>query len=82
MRAGIEHSAHRFHVLGIEMNLLYESNAIYTKDKLKAFEFEGQTNEDLVLYYVPNTYPGSRLLHAWLNRVVPHIQPGARNVFG
>ena len=40
LRAGIEHSAHEFHALGIETNLLYESSAIYTEDELKAFKFE------------------------------------------
>jgi hypothetical protein len=71
LRAGIEHSAHEFHALGIEMNQRYESTAIYTADEPKPFEFEGPAKEDPVLYYVPNTYPGSRLPHAWLNRSVP-----------
>ena len=39
--------------------------------KVRPFEFEGPAKEDSVLYYVPNTYPGSRLPHEWLNRAVP-----------
>ena len=71
LRAGIEHSAHEFHALGIEMNQRYESEAIYTADEPKAFAFKDLAKEDPVLYYVPNTHPGSRLPHAWLNRAVP-----------
>jgi len=39
--------------------------------KVRPFEFEGSAKEDSVLYYVSNTYPGSRLPHEWLNRAVP-----------
>jgi hypothetical protein len=71
LRAGIEHSAHEFHALGIEMNQRYESRAIYVHDEPRQFEFEVLAKVDPVLYYVPNTYPRSRLPHAWLNRAVP-----------
>ena len=53
------------------MNQRSESTAIYTADEPKPFEFEGLAKEDLVLYYFPSTYPGSRLPHAWLNQCVP-----------
>lgn len=71
LRVGIEHSVHEFHALGIEMNQRYGSTAIYAQDKLEPFQFEGLAREDSVLYYVPNTYPGSRLPYAWLNRATP-----------
>jgi hypothetical protein len=71
LRAAIEHSAHEFHAIGIEMNQHYESSAIYANDETEPFAFSGQAAEDPVLYYEPNTYPGSRLPHAWLNRSIP-----------
>ena len=72
LRAGIEHSAHEFHAIGIEMNQHYESSAVYTHDELEPFAFSGQAGEDPVLYYDPNTYPGSRLPHAWLSKAIPN----------
>lgn len=71
LRAGIEHSAHEFHAIGIEMNQHYESSAIYMHDEVEPFEFSGQAVEDSVLYYDANTYPGSRLPHAWLSKAIP-----------
>lgn len=71
LRAAIEHSAHEFHAIGIEMNQHYDSSAIYTKDELEPFAFVGLAADDPVLYHVPNTYPGSRLPHAWLNSAAP-----------
>ena len=70
-RAGIEHSAHEFHAIGIEMNQHYQSTAIYTEDEPGPFAFSGLAAKDPVLYYTPNTYPGSRLPHVWLNKAVP-----------
>ena len=71
LRSGIEHSAHEFHAIGIEMNQHYESSAIYVHDELEPFAFSGKAAEDPVLYYVPSTYPGSRLPHAWLSKSIP-----------
>ena len=71
-RDGIEYSAHEFHALGIEMNQQYASSeAIYTDDEDKPFEYTGKAAQDSVLYHIPNTYPGSRLPHAWLNTATP-----------
>ena len=64
LRAGIEHLAHEFHALGMEMNQRYGSTAISAQDELEPFQFEGLAREDSVLYYVPNTYPSSKLPHA------------------
>ncbi|KAH8695974.1 FAD binding domain-containing protein [Talaromyces proteolyticus] len=65
---GIAQSAHEFHGLGIEMGQHYASAAIYDSDESAPYVSEGK---DEVLDYVPNTYPGSRLPHAWLNKAIP-----------
>lgn len=70
-RDGIEYSAHEFHALGIEMNQHYESNAIYACDEEEPFQCAGKAAEDSVLYHTPNTYPGCRLPHVWLNAAKP-----------
>ncbi|RDW75999.1 hypothetical protein BP5796_06820 [Coleophoma crateriformis] len=75
LRKGIEHSAHEFHAIGIEMNQHYDSPAIFSSDELAPFEPQGLAAEDPVLYYTPNTFPGSRLPHAWLNKAVPNQSP-------
>lgn len=75
LRKGIEHSAHEFHAIGIEMNQHYESSAVYINDEQVPFEFGGLAAADPVLYYTPNTYPGSRLPHVWLNKAAPNQAP-------
>jgi hypothetical protein len=71
LRAGIEHSAHEFHAIGIEMNQHYKSEAVYVEDEAEPFTFSGLAAKDPVLYYNPTTYPGCRLPHAWLNKAIP-----------
>lgn len=64
----IAQSAHEFHGLGIEMGQHYTGTAIYDADENAPYVSQA---ENEVLDYVPNTYPGSRLPHAWLNKSVP-----------
>ncbi|GIZ39927.1 hypothetical protein CKM354_000328900 [Cercospora kikuchii] len=68
LRAAIDHTAHEFGGIGIEMNQLYQSDAIYTLDEK---EPPRPFPKDEVLQYGISTYPGSRLPHAWLNKRCP-----------
>ncbi|CAK7225755.1 hypothetical protein SBRCBS47491_005997 [Sporothrix bragantina] len=71
----IHHSSHEFGGLGIEMNQHYDGPGIYVTDEPKPWTLPGRAAEDPVLYYEPNTYPGSRLPHVWLNRgAIPIIK--------
>jgi hypothetical protein len=65
---GITESAYEFHGLGIEMGQHYTGTAIYDADETVPYVSQAK---DEVLDYVPNTYPGSRLPHAWLNKSIP-----------
>jgi hypothetical protein len=64
---GIRECQHEFNGLGIEMNQLYESSAVYSTDN----SVSGVQVTDPVLYYNTSTKPGSRLPHAWLNKAIP-----------
>ena len=67
----IQHTSHEYHALGIEMGQLYSSSAIYGNEEPTPYKPTGRASEDPVLYYEPNTYPGKRVPHAWLNRSLP-----------
>ncbi|RFU25148.1 hypothetical protein B7463_g11188, partial [Scytalidium lignicola] len=67
----ILHTSHEFHGLGIEMGQRYTSAAIYDADEEKQYIPCERVQEDPVLYHDPNTYPGSRLPHVWLNKAIP-----------
>jgi FAD binding domain len=67
-RRGIENTATEFHGLGVEMNQLYQSSAIYTLDEN---EEEEPIPADPIKTYKISTYPGKRLPHAWLNTRIP-----------
>ncbi|KAJ5970240.1 uncharacterized protein N7479_000158 [Penicillium vulpinum] len=69
--AAIKHTSHEFHGLGIEMNQHYEGQGIYIVDEPHPYVPLGRAAEDIVLYHEPNTYPGSRLPHVWLNKATP-----------
>ena len=58
---------HEYHGLGTEMNQLYAGRAVYVPDEPKAYEPQGKEAQDSGLYHEPNTYPGRRLPHVWLN---------------
>ncbi|PFH55749.1 hypothetical protein XA68_17686 [Ophiocordyceps unilateralis] len=70
-RRGIEQTRTEFHGLGVEMGQHYRSTAIYDADEPAPFQLTGRAAENAVLYYEPNTYPGSRLPHVWLNKACP-----------
>ncbi|PTB35002.1 hypothetical protein M441DRAFT_74626 [Trichoderma asperellum CBS 433.97] len=67
----IQGTTHEFHGLGIEMGQHYSGQGIYDTDESAPFSLAGKAAIDPVLYYNPNTYPGSRLPHVWLNKAVP-----------
>lgn len=51
--------------LGLAMNQLYNSSAIYLEDEGPRPAFEGDVITDPII----STYPGTRLPHAWLTKV-------------
>ena len=57
--------------LGGEMNQLYRSQAIYTKDEQGDPPLP-ESPKAATLYYQQSTYPGSRLPHAWLSKPVEY----------
>ncbi|KAL5043459.1 hypothetical protein BDW71DRAFT_210295 [Aspergillus fruticulosus] len=71
LQKAVAHTAHEFHGLGVEMNQRYEGLGIYDADESEPFVLPGRAAEDPVLHHEPNTYPGCRLPHVWLNRAVP-----------
>lgn len=71
LREAIKGVGHEFHGLGIEMGQHYTGSAIYDGDESEPFTPLGRAVSDPVYYYEPNTYPGSRLPHVWLNKAVP-----------
>ncbi|KAL4812579.1 FAD binding domain-containing protein [Aspergillus spinulosporus] len=71
LQKAVAHTAHEFHGLGVEMNQRYEGPGIYDADEAEPFVLPGRAAEDSVLYYEPNTYPGCRLPHVWLNQAIP-----------
>lgn len=78
LRKGVEHSAHEFHGLGVEMNQRYDGAGIYLED-------EGPRQplpDDPVLLHQITTYPGSRLPHAWLNTTSPGKQFSTQDLAG
>ncbi|CAI7630830.1 unnamed protein product [Penicillium discolor] len=71
LREAIRHTSHEFHGLGVEMNQRYDGQGVYTADEADPYRQFGKAAEDKVLYHQPNTYPGSRLPHVWLNKATP-----------
>ena len=68
LQRAIQHTLREFLGLGIEMNQHYDGPGIYAKDEPALWKLPGRAAEDPVLYHEPNTYPGNRLPHVWLNR--------------
>ncbi|KAK4676305.1 hypothetical protein QC764_511100 [Podospora pseudoanserina] len=54
------------HGFGMEMNQLYQSDALYPDDETGPPPTNTGPPEHADLYYRESTYPGSRLPHAWL----------------
>jgi len=67
----IMHTSHEFHGLGIEMGQHYSGTALYDADEEKPYTPSELAAQDAVLYYTPDTYPGCRLPHVWLNKATP-----------
>lgn len=82
LREAIQGTAHEFHGLGIEMGQHYSGAAIYDADEPEPFVPPGRAAEDPVLYHEPNTYPGCRLPHVWLNRAVPTTPTSTIDIAG
>lgn len=69
LQEAFEHTKHEFQGLGIEMNQVYSSEAVFVEgvagdDGLAAVA-------DPLFDYAPSTYPGRRLPHVWLSKPVP-----------
>jgi hypothetical protein len=63
----IENTETEFHGLGIEMNQVYTSAAVYTEDQGPPPPMP----EDNIRTLQVTTYPGHRLPHVWVNTRVP-----------
>ena len=61
IRDAIAFKKYEFDAHGVEMNQIYQSNAIYT-DRNQKPKFQ----KDRELHYEPTTYPGARLPHVWV----------------
>lgn len=82
LREAIKRTGHEFHGLGIEMGQHYTGAGIYDADEEELFSRPGRAAEDPVLYYEPNTSPGSRLPHVWLNKSVPTTPTSTIDIAG
>ncbi|KAF2704631.1 2,4-dichlorophenol 6-monooxygenase [Pleomassaria siparia CBS 279.74] len=71
LKESLEDIKHEVQALGIEMNQLYTGPGIYAHDEEGAYELQGREVEDADLYHTPNTFPGRRLPHVWLNTALP-----------
>jgi 2,4-dichlorophenol 6-monooxygenase len=61
LRKAIEFKKYEFDCHGVEMNQRYASNAIVSESSKPPGD-----GIDLELHYVPTTWPGARLPHAWV----------------
>jgi hypothetical protein len=75
IQAATLNTCHEFHGLGIEMNQIYSGTGVYTADEKIPFRLRGPAAEDSILYHSRSTYPGHRVLHAWLNKRKPIRAP-------
>ncbi|EKG15533.1 Monooxygenase FAD-binding protein [Macrophomina phaseolina MS6] len=80
LQAAFEHTKHEYQGLGIEMNQVYKSSAVFTEgvsgdDGLAAVN-------DPLFDYAPSTYPGRRLPHVWLTKPVPDSLISTHDVAG
>lgn len=82
LREAIKGVGHEFHGLGIEMGQHYSGRAVYDGDESEPFTPPGRAASDAVYYYEPNTYPGSRLPHVWLNKAVPTTPTSTIDIAG
>ncbi|KAI1856387.1 hypothetical protein JX265_011634 [Neoarthrinium moseri] len=78
----IKGTMEEFHALGTEMGQRYTGAGVFTADELRPFELTGRASKNPSLYYEPNTYPGSRLPHVWLNKAVPTTATSTIDIAG
>jgi hypothetical protein len=64
----LDYTSHEYLAHGSEMNQRYRSDAVYSESGTLPLPI------DPVLHHDPDTYPGSRLPHAWLNTSTPGQQ--------
>ncbi|KAM4064898.1 FAD binding domain-containing protein [Hirsutella rhossiliensis] len=81
-RRGIQKTIEEFHGLGVEMGQHYGGRAIHDADEPAPFQPSGRAAENAVLYHEPNTYPGSRLPHVWLNKAKPTTPTSTIDIAG
>ncbi|POR38182.1 Uncharacterized protein TPAR_01611 [Tolypocladium paradoxum] len=81
-KEAIQSTAQEFHGLGVEMGQHYSGQGIYDADELAPFQLTGLAAENPVLYHEPNTYPGSRLPHVWLNKAAPTTPTSTIDIAG
>lgn len=65
---GIKNQHNELHALGTAMGQHYTSSAVVDSDEPEPFS---RKVDNPAQHYVPSTYPGSRLPHAWLGKKVP-----------
>jgi hypothetical protein len=68
---GIKKQHNELHALGTAMGQHYKSSAIVDNDEMEPFVQDPREVESPAQHYVPGTYPGSRLPHAWLGKKIP-----------
>ncbi|KJZ75782.1 hypothetical protein HIM_04939 [Hirsutella minnesotensis 3608] len=82
LRRGIQKTVGEFHGLGVEMGQHYTGNGVYDADESSPFQLTGCAAENPVQYHEPNTYPGSRLPHVWLNKTKPTTPTSTIDIAG
>ena len=82
LREAIKGTGHEYHGLGTEMGQHYAGAAVHDADEDAPYSPTGRAASDPVYFYEPNTYPGSRLPHVWLNKAVPTTPVSTIDVAG
>jgi hypothetical protein len=71
LREKVEHMQSEIQGLGVAMNQLYDSSAIYAGDEEETFRPGLSEQKDPHRFHDPSAYPGRRLPHVWLGTRVP-----------
>ena len=72
----LDYTSHEYLAHGSEMNQRYRSGAVWNESA------DSPLPPDPVLHHNPDTYPGVRLPHAWLNTSAPGQQVSTIDVAG
>lgn len=72
----LDYTSHEYLAHGSEMNQRYYSGAVWNESAYSPLP------PDPVLHHIPDTYPGVRLPHAWLNTSVPGEKVSTIDVAG